>query len=121
MIIDEPGDKTRYEHLVADDGDYVLIGSLSGLYSGYRLRKDSVCDFMSRYPKLSGENYMNYQGEVTKYNALADHYVGYVASHCGFHGKDCNPWTALSIIRAAHELIMQVMTEEQGDEEDLNE
>ena len=103
----QPGDGTKYELLIADWDDEVMVSGT--LCKAYWLRKNSI---KSAYPCVIGEEEVSTwerkqigQSEALDTNlepALQHHYVWYVAEmgHC-----DCNPWTARAIIIACYIVI----------------
>jgi hypothetical protein len=116
-----PGDGTRYRFLVSEGAykpdEFVTVANVEGLASGYPLRRDSIKEAYSLVTQvLEPRDDTHNIGEVIRTGEVdekGEHinrfvlypYVGYVASHIGMGGKDCNPWTARAAILAAYHAI----------------
>jgi len=101
-IEDQPGDGTKYLHIIFRRGNEIIFATPSLLYSGYFLNPSEINNFMERrYPELKEVSYDHYGKIVSDSNALNDYYIAYIIVHASKKGE-MNPWTALSVIRSIY-------------------
>lgn len=77
VVIIEPGDKTRYEFIMYEQGDYIHAAGTPD-FRLYQYPKWDILDFHERKADIK------------------DGFVEYISFH-----SDCNKWTALAFIKAA--------------------
>lgn len=104
-IIDEPGDATHYEFIIAlaKDRHFIFIsrGENGAKFESYTYRIDSIENFVKDYPILiEALDESEYQKKVA--SSMDDPFIGYIASH-----SNCNPWTAIAAVRAMMKFIIE--------------
>jgi hypothetical protein len=108
MVTDEPGDATRYDWLIADHDEYVVIADPMGtLFKSYSYQKDAIISFMNDFPDLKKDlSYTEYRDVVEECGCLNHHFIVYVCEKSTQFSL-----TAVSALRCAYKTILSKYNE----------